>query len=41
MLQCGPIVDLLKMTDKLVIPDYTPTASGNTTVTEKINLSSN
>jgi len=39
MLQCGPIVDLLKMTDKLVIPDYTPTASGNTTVTEKINLS--
>jgi len=39
MLQCGPILDLLKITDNLVIPDYTPTASGNTTVTEKINLS--
>jgi len=38
MLQCGPILDLLKMTDKLVIPDYTPSASGNTTVTEKTNL---
>jgi len=38
MLQCGPILDLLKMTDKLVIPDYTPSSSGNTTVTEKINL---
>jgi len=39
MLQCGPILDLLKMTDKLVIPDYTPSAAGNTTVTEKVNLS--
>jgi len=37
--QCLPILNLLKMTDKLVIPDYTPSASGNTTVTEKINLS--
>lgn len=38
MLQCRPILDLLKMTDKLVIPDYRPDASGNTTVTEKVNL---
>ncbi|ORX79102.1 hypothetical protein BCR32DRAFT_294637 [Anaeromyces robustus] len=39
MLQSGPILDLLKMTDKLVIPNYTSSTSGNTTVTEKINLS--
>jgi len=41
MLQVKPIVDLLQQTDKLVIPNYTPSSSGNIIVTEKNNLSSN
>jgi len=35
--QCAPILDLLKETDNKVIPDYTPSASGNITVAEKSN----
>jgi transcription initiation factor TFIIE subunit alpha len=38
MNQLAPILDLLKETDNKVIPDYTPSASGNITVAEKSNF---
>jgi len=40
MNQLAPILDLLKETDNKVIPDYTPSASGNITVAEKSNFTS-